>query len=49
MRNIQESKMAYEYAFGRVERKKIQMGNSMDYIYLSENEKILIEAEQRLI
>lgn len=49
MRNIQESKTVYEYAFGRVGRKKIQMENSMDYIYMSENEKILIEAEQRLI
>ena len=45
MRNIQESKTVYEYAFGRVGRKKIQMENSMDYIYMSENEKILIEAE----
>lgn len=47
MQNVQESKTAYGYAYRAVEEEKIQMGNGMDYIYLSDNEKILIETEQR--
>ena len=43
MQNVLESKTAYGYAYRVVEEEKIQLGNGMDYIYLSDNEKILIE------